>query len=106
MLMNFVREHDQRLLKRAPCVFNLCVPSITEEQKISIFFHTSKKIKKEFGLRILIIAEETTQQLMDSFEESFNSMLEQFNLNNSIELIKNLEEKMFEIDCKFIFILV
>lgn len=43
MLVNFMKEHDHRLLKRAPCFFNLCVPCITEEYKLSIFFHTSKK---------------------------------------------------------------
>jgi len=58
MLVNFVKEHDNRLLKRAPCFFNLCVPSITEEYKISVFFHTSKKKKSEFGIRLLIVAEE------------------------------------------------
>jgi hypothetical protein len=76
MLMNFVREHNNRLLKRAPCFFNLCVPSITEDYKISIFFHTSKKRKTDFGIKLLIIAEEATSELMDSFEDSFKLMME------------------------------
>lgn len=79
MLMNFIKEHDNRLLKRAPCFFSLCIPSITEEYKLSIFFHTSKKRKNEFGVRLLIIAEETASQLMDSFENCFINMLNKFN---------------------------
>jgi len=100
MLVNFMKEHDHRLLKRAPCFFNLCVPCITEEYKLSIFFHTSKKKKNIFGLRLLIIAEEATSELMDSFEVSFNKMLEQFSAMNSIELFHQLEERMFTIDRK------
>lgn len=78
MLMNFVREHDNRLLKRAPCFFNLCVPCISEEYKISVFFHTSKKKKTDFGLRFLVVADEAASELMDSFEASFNKMMEHF----------------------------
>ena len=76
--MNFIKEHDNRLLKRAPCFFNLCIPSITEEYKLSIFFHTSKKRRNEFGVRLIIIAEETASQLMDSFENCFTNMLNKF----------------------------
>lgn len=100
MLMNFVREHDNRLLKRAPCFFNLCVPSITEEYKISIFFHTSKKRKTDFGVKMLIVADEATSELMDSFEESFKRMQQHWALLNSIEVFKFLEQKMFQPDCK------
>ena len=76
--MNFVREHDNRLLKRAPCFFNLCVPCISDEYKSSVFFHTSKKKKTDFGLRYLVVADEAASELMDSFEASFNKMMEHF----------------------------
>lgn len=78
MLVNFMKEHDHRLLKRAPCFFNLCVPCITEEYKLSIFFNTSKKKRSQYGVRLLIVAEEATAELSDQFEDSFRRMLEHF----------------------------
>lgn len=98
--MNFVREHEGRLIKRAPCFFNLCVPCITEEYKISVFFHTSKSKKQDFGVSLLIIAEEADSPLMDSFEKCFDQMMENFTMLNSIELFKVFEEEMFTQDCK------
>lgn len=92
VLLNFVSEHDSRLVKRAPCFFSLCLPSITEEYKIQVFYHTSKKAK-QFGVRFLIVAEEATAELMDGFEDSFKRLMVQFTFNSSMPVLSQLEEK-------------
>lgn len=76
------------------------MPCISEEYKTSVFFHTSKKRKSEFGVRFLVVADEAAAKLTDSFERSFSEMMEQWTLLNSIELFRFLEEKMFKQDCK------
>lgn len=81
-------------------MFQLCMPCISEEYKTSVFFHTSKKRKSEFGVRFLVVADEAAAKLTDSFERSFSEMMEQWTLLNSIELFRFLEEKMFKQDCK------
>lgn len=43
LLTNFMVEHSRRLKKRAPCFFSLCVPGLTEEFKMTVFFHTSNR---------------------------------------------------------------
>ena len=44
LLINFMTEHSRRLKKRAPCFFSICIPGLTEEFKMSVFFHTSSRI--------------------------------------------------------------
>lgn len=66
VLMTFLTEHESRLKKRAPCFFNMCVPSLTEKYKMSVFFHTSDR--KAFGLRVAIVTEEASASLVDKFE--------------------------------------
>jgi hypothetical protein len=34
LMLNFVRQHDSRLRKKAPCFFPLCVPSISSSYKL------------------------------------------------------------------------
>lgn len=93
--MNFMTEHDARLKKRAPCFFSLCLPSITQEYKLSVFYHTSNRKKETFGLRMLIVCEEANSKLMDSFENSFKKLLEFVLLQNLIERMQMFEETMF-----------
>ena len=68
VLLTFLTEHETRLKKRAPCFFNMCVPSLTESYKMSVFFHTSNRNGKGFGLRIAIVTEEASASLVDRFE--------------------------------------
>lgn len=68
LLINFMTEHSKRLKKRAPCFFSICVPGLTEEFKMSVFFHTSNRLSGQFGLRLVIVCEEASAALMDRFE--------------------------------------
>ena len=87
LLVNFTREHDHRLIKRAPCFFNLCIPSITTEYKLSVFFQTTKKRRQDFGLKLIIVADETETDLIDQFEASFVQMHAHWLKHNSIDTI-------------------
>ena len=74
LLINFMTEHSRRLKKRAPCFFSICIPGLTEEFKMSVFFHTSSRINNQFGLRVVIVAEEASAALMDKFEALADNM--------------------------------
>ena len=49
---------------------------------------------------MLIVADETQAELMDSFENSFIQMAEMWTKNKSLEAIRQLEAKMFLRDSK------
>ena len=63
-----MNEHLRRLKKRAPCFFGICVPGLTEDYKMSVFFHTSNRASRQFGLQLVIVTEEASAALMDKFE--------------------------------------
>ena len=88
-------EHAKRLDKRAPCFFSLCVPGLTEEFKMSVFYHTSKRVVGQFNLRLVIVTEEASASLMDKFENLADSIFTQLNLEATIERIEHLEKQMF-----------
>ena len=96
-------EHSRRLLKRAPCFFSLCIPGLTEEFKMSVFFHTSSTVKNQFGLKLLIVAEESTANLMETFETAANNIFTQLNLESTIDRIDHLEKQMYTKLSKFLF---
>ena len=95
VIMTFLTEHENRLKKRAPCFFNMCVPSLSENYKMSVFFHTSNP-RNGFGLRLVIVTEEATAALLDKFESVADKLFKQLNLEMTITRIKTMEEKMFE----------
>lgn len=95
VLLTFLTEHSDRLKKRAPCFFNMCVPSLTENYKMSVFFNTSNR-QAGFGLRLAIVTEEASAKLVDRFEVISDKLFKQLNLELTINRIKALEEKMFE----------
>jgi len=88
-------EHSRRLKKRAPCFFSICVPGLTEEFKMSVFFHTSNRVGGQFGLRVVIVAEEASAALMDRFESIAENIFTQLNLESTIERIEHLEKQMY-----------
>lgn len=94
VIMTFLTEHENRLKKRAPCFFNMCVPSLSENYKMSVFFHTSST--RGFGLRLAIVTEEATADLLDKFESTADKLFKQLNLEMTIARIKATEEQMFE----------
>ena len=94
VLLTFLTEHEKRLQKRAPCFFNMCVPSLTELYKMSVFFHTSNRNGKGFGLRIAIVTEEASASLVDKFEKASEKLFTQLNLEMTINKIKAQEEQM------------
>lgn len=96
VLLTFLTEHAGRLKKRAPCFFNMCVPSLTENYKMSVFFHTSNRQAQGFGLRVAIVTEEASAKLVDKFEVMAEKFFKQLNLELTINRIKALEERMFE----------
>ena len=95
LLINFMTEHQRRLKKRAPCFFSICIPGLTEEFKMSVFFHTSNRISGQFGLRLVIVCEEANAQLMDKFENVAENIFQQLNLESTIERIDHLEKQMY-----------
>ena len=105
VLLTFLTEHAERLKKRAPCFFNMCVPSLTENYKMSVFFNTSNR-QAGFGLRVAIVTEEASAKLVDKFEIMADKLFKQLNLELTINRIKALEQKMFEKQRKsFIFLI-
>jgi hypothetical protein len=99
VVMTFLTEHEARLKKRAPCFFNMCVPSLTENYKMSVFFHTSESSDRRtrgFGIRVAIVTEEASASLVDKFEKVAENLFKQLNLEMTISKIKAQEDKMFE----------
>jgi hypothetical protein len=96
VIMTFLTEHENRLKKRAPCFFNMCVPSMSENYKMSVFFHTSSRNPRTFGLRLAIVTDEASAALLDRFEGMADRLFKQLELEMTITRIKSLEEKMFE----------
>lgn len=88
-------EHSRRLKKRAPCFFSICIPGLTEEFKMSVFFHTSNRVSGQFGLRLVIVAEEASAALMDRFEGLAENIFTQLNLESTIERVDHLEKQMY-----------
>ena len=82
-------------MKRAPCFFSVCIPGLTEEFKMSVFFHTSSRVSGQFGLRLVIVTEEASATLMDRFEALADNVFMQLNLESTIERIDNLEKQMY-----------
>ena len=76
LLIGFVREHESRLKKRAPCFFSLCIPSISPNYKLQIFYHTSARKTKEYGLRYLVVCEDANEETMEIFEKTFKTLLQ------------------------------
>lgn len=74
LLVNFMTEHSKRLKKRAPCFFSMCMPGLTEDFKMSVFFHTSNRVSGQFGLKLVIVTEEASASLMDRFETLANNV--------------------------------
>jgi hypothetical protein len=71
VVLNFVRAHESNLLKRAPCFVNMCMPGLTEDYKMSLFFNISKP---DTGLRYVIVAEEANVKMLDKYEVIANSV--------------------------------
>ena len=101
LLVNFMTEHSRRLKKRAPCFFSICMPGLTEEFKMSVFFHTSNRVSGQFGLKLVIVTEEASAALMDRFETLSNNIFSQLNLESMIERIEHLEKQMFTKQSKY-----
>ena len=95
MLLTFLTEHSRRLHKRAPCFFNMCIPGLTEQYKMSVFFHTSSRTPKSFGIKLVIVTEEASSKLIDKFEQAAQDMFNSLKLEMTIDKIQKLEAQMF-----------
>lgn len=62
---------------------------------MSVFFHTSNRVSGQFGLRLVIVAEEASAALMDRFEALAETVFTQLNLESTIERIDHLEKQMY-----------
>ena len=59
---------------------------------MSVFYHTSSRVKNQFGLKLVIVAEESSANLMQTFETVANNIFTQLNLESTIERIDHLEK--------------
>jgi hypothetical protein len=71
VVLNFVAAHEANLQRRAPCFVNMCMPGLTEDYKMSVFFNFSKP---DASLRYVIVAEEANVKMLDKFELVSNSV--------------------------------
>ena len=69
-LIYYMTEHQSRLKKRAPCFANMCVPGLTEEFKMSVFFHVSNRIPNKDALKLIIVTEEANYSMCEQFERT------------------------------------
>lgn len=88
LLSGFVRKHESSLLKKAPCFFSLCIPSISPNYKMQVFYHTSARKTKEYGLRYLVVCEEATEETMNIFERSFKSLVQNMLYEANLEKLQ------------------
>ena len=71
LVLNFVKAHEVNLKKRVPCFVNMCLPGLTEDYKMSLFFNISKP---DTGLSLIIVAEEANVKMLDKYEAISNSI--------------------------------
>lgn len=62
---------------------------------MSVFFHTSNRNIGQFGLKLVIVAEEASAVLMDRFEAIAENVFTQLNLESTIDRIEHLEKQMY-----------
>jgi hypothetical protein len=74
------------------------VPSLSEDCKLQVFYHTTKKKATHFGLKLIVVADEADSALMDSFEVSFNRMAEEWLKLQTVQTLSQLEDHMLSIN--------
>lgn len=57
--------NDERLKKSSPVFESLCMPGLTEEYKLSVFFYYEKKS----NLRVIYVCEEAKPELKKEFTD-------------------------------------
>ena len=65
--MQYSIEHDERLRKRAPLFFSICLPGLTDEYKMSVFYQCSNQ--QGFALRIMIVTQDANANLHQKFDK-------------------------------------
>jgi len=95
LLLNYVTEHDSRLKESTPCFFEKCLPGLTEEFKLKVFYHCSTLTPGKFGLKICVVLEEASNELLQKFELFSNQVFENLGTGVGIERIQQLEQRMF-----------
>jgi hypothetical protein len=78
-LLNYVTNNQQRLKDKSPLFENVCLPGMTEDYKLSIYF----RIEQESSLKLVFVCEETSPLLMREIEECAELMYREFD-NNKI----------------------
>lgn len=79
----------------APAFFHMCVPGLSEQYKMAVYFNTNQRDVKKFGLRLFIVTEEASLNLIDQFNTVSNHIFSQLDLEMTIDRIAALEQNMF-----------
>jgi adenine C2-methylase RlmN of 23S rRNA A2503 and tRNA A37 len=59
-----------------------------------VFYHTSARKAKDYGLRYLVVGEDANEKMMDELEKHFKLHLEYLLMKNLVEKIQHEEELM------------
>jgi len=63
-----------QLQESGPCFEQMCMPGMTEDYKLSIFFH----LEQYSGLKLIFVCEEVKEGLLDEFKECAEYLFKEF----------------------------
>jgi hypothetical protein len=68
-MLQYSVEHDERLKEHAPLFFKMCVPGLSEEYKMEVFYQVSNV--QGFAIRMMIVMNinQPTEQHLSSFNQ-------------------------------------
>jgi hypothetical protein len=64
----------QQLQQKSPCFEAICMPGMTEEYKLNVFFH----LEQYSSLKLIFVCEENKAELVKEFEETADLIFKEF----------------------------
>ena len=80
------------LQENAPCFENICMPGLTEDSKLSIFFH----LEPYNSLKLVYVCEEYSEELLEEFKESAMLIFKEFDKKKITQTLEICENQMFQ----------
>lgn len=92
LLFNFMQINEERLKRESPVFESLCMPGLTEEYKLSVFFF----YEKESNLRVIYVCEEAKAELKQEFTECAELLCTELQKRKITSTLDVCEKQMFE----------
>ena len=116
-ILNFIKTNSQQLRKLQPCFEELCLPGMTEEYKLPVFFkYNEAKVKgaKKDGnsggatvpinvldkephstLKLVFVCEDSNPRCLDHLNRISDAIFRDLASENLVDFMEKSENKMF-----------